>query len=396
MITIFFVDRFVAYSTILYKEIEKIMISKKDYEIFFIGPKDGDIPFSTRKIPKAKKIWTYGKYFREFLGYIKKQKPNIVHFSFELITYGPVKTLPWFPVLLFFLQFTKIKIVLTLHNLFLYKEGNNWEFFDYPYFKIPNWILKMFDKFFMKTVCTLSDKIIVCTFIGKKALMEYYRIPEQKIEVSQLGSTSILETIDTQKQEKFRRLFSDKKIILYFGVISPRKNQRTVIKAFKKIADEIPDHILVIAGSATETFKNYEENLHYLSAELRLEDRVFFLGHIKNEEIDLLYDIADIALFLYQPMSSETFALTFAMNHSTPCIVSDIEIFHEVLNHKDALFVKPNDEGEVAKAMLELTTNEVLRTSFKEKMKEISKKFTWEKTAKEHLEIYKKLLNKQI
>ena len=393
MITIFFVDRFVSYSTNLYMKIQKIIENENKYKISFIGPKEKDILFSTKSVKNGKRVWGYGHYFKDLLFYIKNQKPDLVHFSFEWLTYGSLRSVIWFPFLLFLIRIMNVKIVLTLHSLLAYKQNSKWKVIHYESLKIPYSLLKFSEKIFIKLVCMISHKVIVNTSIGKVSLIDYYHVSNRKIEVSNLGVVAQQQNI--QEQEKFLRFFKNKKIILYFGVVSPRKNQKIAIEAFNRIKDIIPDYVLVIAGKSYEEFTQYEVELKNYVKNNELQNRVIFLGHIKDSEIDSLFSIAEIALFMYVPMVGATYALTYAIQYNTASIVSDIEMFHETLGSKDALFVMPDDVKSLSDEMCRLAKNDELRNEFKANIGSLVKKFTWEKVAEQHFKIYQNILKEK-
>ena len=387
---IFFIDRYISYSTNLFTHLEEIS-KANNFELSFLGPKKENIEkFSTNVLPNAKMIWSAENYNKEILDYIKKEKPDLTHFSFELKTYGTIGSLWKFPYLLFLLK-NRTKLVLTLHNILVFKNNEKWDIHSYFLKSIPKFIIKFFLKIFFKIICSIADKIIVGTFIGKKALIEFYGIDEKKIEVIQLGVLEKNE-INTQKQDKFRKLFLNKKIILCFGVISPRKGQDVVINAFKKIEQSLPNHILVIAGKAPKEFHSYEKQIQAASATLENDNRIYFTGLIDDDEIDALFNLAEVGLYLYQPMSSSTYALTYAIQYEKPVIATKLDTFFEILDKDYPLLVEYDDVQSLANAIQTLCNNEEMQVHLSQKMKLLKNQFSWENSAKKNLEIYKELL----
>ena len=59
-----------------------------------------------------------------------------------------------------------------------------------------------------------------------------------------------------------------------------------------------------------------------------------------------------------------------------------------------ALLVNPYNIEEIAKAMYRLIINKKLRKELSKKGLEKAKQFSWEKCAKEHLEVYKNVVTK--
>jgi len=387
---IFFIDRYISYSTNLFTHLEEIS-KANNFELSFLGPKKENIEkFSTNVLPNAKMIWSADNYNKEILDYIKKEKPDLAHFSFELKTYGTIGSLWKFPYLLFLLK-NRTKLVLTLHNILVFKNNGKWDVHSYFLKNIPKFIIKFFLKIFFKIICGISDKIIVGTFIGKKALIEFYGIDEKKIEVIQLGVSEKNE-INTQKQDKFKKLFLNKKIILCFGVISPRKGQDVIINAFKKIEQSLPNHILVIAGKAPKEFHSYEKQIQTVSGTLQNDNRIYFTGLIDDDEIDALFNLSEVGLYLYRPMSSSTYALTYAIQYEKPVIATKLDTFFEILDKDYPLLVEYDDVQSLANSIQTLCNDEEMQLNLSKKMKLLKNQFSWENSAKKNLEVYKELL----
>lgn len=390
---IFYIDRFIEHSVDTYNALHELISQNNEYEIFFIGSDDNKPNiFSNQNIKNSKKVWSKGDFLKKIFMHVYINKPDLVHFSFELKTFGSLLESIKFPILLFFIRMTKIKIVLTLYIVLFYKNDSGWELPNYFTSKIPKVLIKILVKTFIRTICRLSHKVIVATHEGKECLVEYYGISEKKIDVIQLGVSQNTGIINQKIQEKYSKLFHGKNIILYYGVISPRKNYETVIRSLKSVSEKLPKHVLVIVGKASKEFESYEGELHELSRQLNLEQRIFFLGFIDKNDIDVLFRMAEMALYVYHPMPDSTTALTSAIQYNVPVIVSDIGIFREILSDNSALFVEPGNEVELTNAMLELSSNSQLRNQMRLEMQLLAKKFTWQKTASMYLEVYRKLL----
>jgi len=387
---IFFVDRYIGYSTNLFTSLEQIC-QTDDFDLSFIGPKQVNLEkFSASILPNTKKVWTYDNYTKQIYDFIKKEKPDLTHFSFELKTYGTIGSLWKFPYLLLLLK-NRTKLVLTLHNILVFKINGKWDIQSYFLKKIPKFLIKFFLKIFFKIICGLVEKVVVGTFIGKKALVEFYGIDEKKIEVVQFGVLD-KNKINTTKQDKFQKLFLNKKIILCFGVISPRKGQDVIINAFKKIEQSLPNHVLVIAGKAPPEFHSYEKNLHIISENLKNKNKIYFTGLIDDDEVDILFNLSEVAMYLYRPMSSSTFALTYAIQYEKPVIASKLETFFEILGKDYPLLVEFDDIDSLANSMQTLCNNADMQLDLKQKMQLLKKHFSWNNSANKILEIYKKLL----
>jgi glycosyltransferase involved in cell wall biosynthesis len=222
-------------------------------------------------------------------------------------------------------------------------------------------------------------------------LEEYFNILPNKIIVINNGVAQDKEFISRIKLEEYTTKFSGKKIILCFGVISPRKGQSNAVRAFKIIEDKIPDYVLIIAGRPITEFNSYKENLLQNINELNLQKKVFYFGYLNNEEINVLFEIADMTLWPYHPAIYGSGAFSFALQYNKPSIVTSIDTFKEILGDEGALFVDPMDDNQLAQAILNLTTDFKMREKLTSKMRIVLKSRSCNDVAQKHLDIYEKI-----
>ena len=391
---IFFIDGLInisAAQTFLF--LQKIISDKKDFELFFLSPKNDAVKWPYTQSPlNLIRIWENSSYVRNLFTFFKNNKSSVIHFFFELRMFGTLKSAIKFPFLLYLLKRTNAKIILTLYNPFIFRKENSWQIIDNVPFNIPTFIMKVLIHLYVKSICGSSHKIIVENNIVKSGLVEYFDITSDKIIVINHAVPQDKRVILTTAREKYHDKFSNKKIILCFGVISPRKGQSNAIRAFKIIEDKLPNHILVIAGRRTPEFQLYEKSLLNTIAELNLQKKVFFLGEIGEEEVNVLFEISDIALFPYHPAIYGSGAFSFALQYEKPSIVTSIDTFKEILGDDGGIFVDPNDDEQLAEAIFKLSTDFKLREEIMDNMKTISKSRSCDIVASKHFEIYKQIL----
>lgn len=120
----------------------------------------------------------------------------------------------------------------------------------------------------------------------------------------------------------FRERFldsNDKRIVLFLGRVTPKKQPDIALKAFAEIAKEFEDTILVIAGAVEQT---YLAELQEQSEGLGIQERVFFTGALEKHDVVAAMNDADVFVL---PSLHENFgvAVIEAMASGTPVIVSD-------------------------------------------------------------------------
>ena len=165
----------------------------------------------------------------------------------------------------------------------------------------------------------------------------------------------------------------------------PVKGHATLLKAVARV----PDLQLLIAGAPLE--KDYASSLAELSVNLKINDRVHFLGDVR-EVPELL---AETDLFILPTlgrlrMEGCPVALLEAMSCGKPCIATDIPGSRDIIDDGiNGLLVPPEDEASLADAIRRLASSVQLRKSLGiGARKRIEDKFTIEREVAAHEELY--------
>jgi glycosyltransferase involved in cell wall biosynthesis len=143
---------------------------------------------------------------------------------------------------------------------------------------------------------------------------------------------------------------------------------------------------LVLAGSrgwlSEEVYDSVEK--------LGLDKRVCFLGRVPSEHLLYLYNAARL---LVHPSFYEGFGLPplEAMTCGTPTIVSNVSALPEVVGDA-ALLIDPHDIDGLTVAMWRVLTDEEQRASLIDKGLKRARMFSWERAAKETLDVYRRVV----
>ncbi len=192
--------------------------------------------------------------------------------------------------------------------------------------------------------------------------------------------------------ERFRREKSlPGRVVFYVGTLEPRKNIALLLRAFKSIAEDaaFQDVTLVIGGGKgwyyDEIFATVEQS------GLAATRRVRFLGRVPDEELPLWYNTASV--FAY-PSRYEGFGLPplEAMACGTPVIAADTSALPEVVG--DAGFLlDPDDVSAWSGTIRLLLSNQEVAGQMSAQGLAQASKFSWECTARETAEVYKRVLS---
>ncbi|HEA47489.1 MAG TPA: glycosyltransferase family 1 protein, partial [bacterium] len=134
-----------------------------------------------------------------------------------------------------------------------------------------------------------AGKVITISNFTKERLIEI-GIPAKKIEVIHPGVDPIRfnpELDSTSVKKKYK--LEGKKVILTVSHLVKRKGHHNVLKALPQVLKRVPNLIYLIVGKGEE-----EEKLKGIVKDLKLEDKVIFVGEVKEEELPLYYVACDL------------------------------------------------------------------------------------------------------
>ncbi|QCX53341.1 glycosyltransferase family 1 protein [Elizabethkingia sp. JS20170427COW] len=240
-----------------------------------------------------------------------------------------------------------------------------------------------------------TDGFAICVSENtKKDFLKHTKnMSEDRVFVSPIAASKDLfyPCTNTEKlsyvQQKYKL---PQKYFLGLSTLEPRKNIIHVIRCFVNMIKEnnITDLSLVLVGSKgwqyDEIFQEYE-NL------ADLKDKIIFTGRIPDEDLASIYSHA---LAFYYLSIYEGFGLPplEAMQCGVPVVVSNTSSLPEVIGDAGVL-LDPKDDISLCATMKELYENPELRAELRQKSIQRATLFSWEKTADQHVEIYKKIMN---
>jgi len=222
-----------------------------------------------------------------------------------------------------------------------------------------------------------ADAVVAISEATKNDVIKFFRIPGEKIRIVHLGFKKVcgIPEVRVNIQGKF---------FLFAGAIKERKNVLGVVKAFNEYRKENDGYSLVITGHGTGFY--YDALFRYVKDE-GLEDGVIFLKHCSDAELSFLYKRAEALVF---PSFIEGFGFPVleAMDCWLPVITSKTSSLGEIAGDA-AVLVDPGDCTEIKEAMRKVVSDAGFRNGLIERGHARAKNFSWEKSARELLEIIK-------
>ena len=230
-----------------------------------------------------------------------------------------------------------------------------------------------------RRVAKKSVAVITYSSYVKDDIVGFTGINPNKVAVTYLAADKVMAA-----PEVFHPVQS-KPYLLYVGRPMSHKNLERLVKAFQFLKVQHPELYLVLAGSKDTNY----ERLEAWTSKQRVKD-VLFPGFVSEGQLRWLYE--NCAAYVF-PSLSEGFGLPGleAMMHGAPVVSSNAtclpEIYGDAAHYFDPLSVEA-----MAKAINEVLIDKSLRTELVKKGQEQAKKYSWQRTAKQTLEVYKQAL----
>jgi len=174
--------------------------------------------------------------------------------------------------------------------------------------------------------------------------------------------------------------------ILFVGSVEKRKNLRGLLRAYALLRQRGEQSPLVVVGARRWKYSQILKTLK----ELDLGKDVIFTGYVPDADLPAVYSGADLFVF---PSFYEGFGLPplEAMACGTPVVCSNAASLPEVVGDA-AVMVDPYDVEGLAEAMRRVLACAGLRAELRAKGLERARQFTWERAARETIDVYRKVL----
>lgn len=241
---------------------------------------------------------------------------------------------------------------------------------------------------------TLIDHVVVSSAAITPLLTATRLVPKERVTVFP-PTTNIepfLRAADQPRSNALRRelnVVADGTLTVSVGRLAPEKGHDALIRAWRRVANELPNAKLAIAGLGEQP------PLKKIIDELNLREHVHLLGF--RNDVPMLYNDADLAVLT--PVAGESFgiALLEAYAAGRACVATDVGgVGDLVVDGQTGFLVKPRDEAGIAAAAVRCLKDPSLRERFAQEGKaRVLAKFTPEKLGDVAEELFAKLVSGQ-
>jgi glycosyltransferase involved in cell wall biosynthesis len=237
-----------------------------------------------------------------------------------------------------------------------------------------------------------AQRVIAVSEATKRDVEQHFQVPPERIRRVYNAPDPAFFAVENETPDERNRIMERYQItypfILYAGNIRRHKNVPRLVEAFAVAREQLASHPiyrdlrLVIIGENISLYPAVRQTV----IKSRVENLVRFLGFVPFETLRCFYQSA--AAFVF-PSRYEGFGLPplEAMACGTPVVTSNVSSLPEVVSDA-AIQVNPENVFEIARGIRDVLLDEELREYLVRKGPEHARRFSWERTAREVLEIY--------
>jgi glycosyltransferase involved in cell wall biosynthesis len=253
-----------------------------------------------------------------------------------------------------------------------------------------------------------AGKILAVSAATRRDMVQTLGIPGDRVrlvysapapEFFRRGRSADARAAGPQTEEHERRRILERyqinyPFLLYAGNIRPQKNIPRLVEAFAVVRGELANHPeysdlrLIIIGD--QIARN--PAIRHAVIHSRVENCARFLGFVPFDTLRVFYECA--AAFVF-PSLYEGFGLPplEAMASGTVVVTSNVSSLPEAVNDA-AMLVNPENVFDIARGIREVLLDPELRAKLVAKGKEQAARFSWERTAREVIEVYEEVARK--
>jgi len=227
------------------------------------------------------------------------------------------------------------------------------------------------------------DHVLTDSHCSRRDIVERLGVPAERITVVYPGV----------EQERFGPASTStdegetsRPYVLCVAGADPTKNVETLVEAFARLPQQLRDaHDLVLVGDFRRRI-----DLRERIGQAGIEKQTVFTGVVGDDRLVRLYQRATLFVF---PSLYEGFGLPVleAMACGCPVISSNASSLPEVAGDA-AVLVDPSDREGLARQMELVLTDAALRRSLRERGLERAAQFSWDRTARETVAVYRRVV----
>jgi glycosyltransferase involved in cell wall biosynthesis len=248
----------------------------------------------------------------------------------------------------------------------------------------------------IRKIYRLADRFIVHNQISRRELIERLGVDGMKITVIPIGNYLEM-TSNVPSSTEARRALGigeTKKVILFFGQIKEVKGLDLLIEALSKVAIEVPEALLVIAGRPWRTdFSRYA----MLIDSMGVRDRcLVHLEYVPDDRVSQYYAAADVVVLPYRRIY-QSGVILLAMGYGKAVIASDLPGMSEIIvDGNNGYLFSEGSKDALSKTLVSVLQSDREREEVgKRALKYVQQNHDWNQIGAKTNQLYQELLSER-
>jgi glycosyltransferase involved in cell wall biosynthesis len=255
-------------------------------------------------------------------------------------------------------------------------HGSEWFVFPHHY----NFFDVVYQKVMLRFYLRKASVVLCVSERAKLDMIRHVDADPDKLRTVYLAANQRFRVIaDEQRLEEARRRHElPDQFVMWIGRIYPGKNVGNLIRAYARIAKEVPHKLMLVGGFRWK----YADDLRLIDT-LNLSERVIVKDWVDPEELPTFYNLASAFVFpsWYESCPAPPWE---AMACGCPVVTTPTGGTPEVVGDA-ALYVDPADVGAITDGLRRVLLDDALRADLIQKGFRNVRRFSWEKTARDTL-----------
>lgn len=283
------------------------------------------------------------------------------------LIHSPAYTAPWW---------APVPVVVSIHDV-SYERHPEW----YPYRR--DWVRRAF----YRQCARAASHIVTISRFSSAEISAAYGIPPERITVTPLAVHPVFTPDGSGMPVELPGGIASP-YLLHVGELHERRNLAMLVEAVlaaRRHFGALPGLSLVLAGLD----RGVGAGLCEIAAHAGAPEAVTQLGLVNDTQLRALYRGATALVY---PSLYEGFGLPLveAMASGTPVIASNAAAIPEVVGDA-GLLLDPHDGPRWTQAMIDIVNDAALRARLREAGVRRASEFTWERTARLTLDVYRRV-----
>jgi len=236
-----------------------------------------------------------------------------------------------------------------------------------------------------------ASKIIAISEQVHADILDTYKIPDEQIQLVPNGFDQdifkVLEIDRAKILQQFGVESPAEKVVSFVGKFTDFKGIDLMIDAVKTITEVFPSVKFLLAGDG-----QLLPNLKKITEDENMTN-VHFLGHLSQQAVSKLYNLADVSVV---PSRVEPFGLVAieALACGTPVIATNAGGLPDFINAEVGQLIEQENSVALAKAIIEELQQNTKLTKGTYAAKYASENFSWEHSINSVIDLYQQAIDK--